>query len=576
MDKNITIQKHFKRVFGKVVLLTFMIIVIICLVLLSKQAEKEQEKKMLLAGENVVDTLNRELSDYSMQLSYFITANGREVIELLNQHNELSGQERYIYDKKLEEKFGSSLALQLQVVSLDFYMKDMKKYSFKDNYLYFTETLTSQEWYQDSLNNPDKVRINIINVEDSFYRTDLIDGKNVLAFSIMTDRIGAGSSVNMANMCVDSDTIRLIENVDTWSDRVSIYIMNKNGKKLVSSEDSHLEEAYAIFHNETPMNSNIRYSMDNIRNTGWKVITIVDGDAVTSQYRNIIFILSCGIGIMLIFIYYFVNNLLKNILNPLNELTKTMEKTENNSTLQKCEVNGLYEVQVIQNTYNNMIHRISNLMRLNEKKEQEKHEEEMKVLELQLNPHFLSNTLGSIRFMAIVAKFEGIQKMTEALINILNSSFRNSYSFHTLKEEIKVIDSFIYIMQIRYVNNFEVFYRIENGCEDCLVPKLFMQPFLENTITHGFEDNEDIGEIRINIKRNENNLDFSIWDNGCGIREDRIQDLLNKEPQNGNKIGIANINKRLKLYYGDEYKIRIESELGKFTEVKFSIPYREE
>lgn len=190
----------------------------------------------------------------------------------------------------------------------------------------------------------------------------------------------------------------------------------------------------------------------------------------------------------------------------------------------------------------------------------------MEALQSQINPHFLVNTLGSMRFMAMVAKFDSIKNMAEALINILSTSFRQAASLYTINEELEMLESYIYLMKIRYAENFLVEYRIDDNCRRCLIPRLVLQPIVENCIVHGFEDSEDIGHILVEASRNRDAVVITISDDGQGMSPERLAEVLSAS------IGISNVQKRVRLNFGELYGVRIESKPGAGTRVTLTIP----
>ena len=189
-------------------------------------------------------------------------------------------------------------------------------------------------------------------------------------------------------------------------------------------------------------------------------------------------------------------------------------------------------------------------------------------------------SLNSIRFMAQVSKFDGIRKMAEALIKILSCSFRGSISFYTVREELDVLDSYLYLMKIRYSDGFEVVYDIDETCLDCKVPRLILQPIVENSIVHGLAEKEDdIGHLTVRLKASGDSLIFTVEDDGRGMTEEEIRQLLtHRERAEGDNtsIGVENVLSRLKLNFGSRYGIRMESQPGQYTKTILTIPLMNE
>lgn len=572
MKQKYTIKNYYKRIFWRVASIPLVLIIGSSMIVMLHQYEQEQMQELQNANDTVLGALENEVSEYSVALSNLVVSNSGQVIQLLCDYNQSSGGVQYSYAQELEYMYNIGYVQLSALVATEFYFEDGSKYGFEYDHIVNKDIIEEADWYSESVENPDKVRVNIMDNDLIIGRNAATVFDNLLIFSIFFDSLGAGNTVEMGVMCIESTALEYIDDASEWTQDIYIYLLDSDGNILSASEDIYIEEAQEIYRTNQCSDSSISYVKNSIVRNEWCVITLADDTGTQVVYQNIILMMGGSTCVILLLLYLFLNKLLNDIIDPINQLSETMKNVTRNSKLEKCEVNGIYEIELIENTYNQMVDDIDNLIIMNRRKEEEKHAEEIKVLELQLNPHFLSNTLTSIRFMAIVAKFESIQKMTESLMNILEVSFRNADHFHCLKDELVLVESYIYIMLIRYANNFEVTYDVDEGLEEYLVPKLIFQPFLENAITHGFDSMEEIGELEVKIKRCREGLSITIRDNGTGIPNENIKDILEKEPQNGKHIGVANINKRLKLYYGENYGIEVSSEEGMYTEMRFIIP----
>lgn len=231
-----------------------------------------------------------------------------------------------------------------------------------------------------------------------------------------------------------------------------------------------------------------------------------------------------------------------------------------------------YEIQQIQMQFNEMVCRIQNLVTVNQQNEYARHQEELKALQSQINPHFFSNTLNTIKFMAQVSKNEGIRQMTDALMQITDCSFRDFESTHTLEDEVHMLEAYLCIMKIRYAENFSVMIDIEEQCKGYRIPKLVLQPFIENALTHGLLDEMAEGRIKVGIHKAGKFIVIVIEDNGCGISNEILEQIKDGYETKAGRIGIANVLKRLPLYYGEDFVFLIESSLGVGTKVEIRIP----
>lgn len=225
--------------------------------------------------------------------------------------------------------------------------------------------------------------------------------------------------------------------------------------------------------------------------------------------------------------------------------------------------------------FNSMVGQIRQLILEKEHAEKEKYQEELHALQSQMNPHFLMNTLNTLKFMAISAHFDGMRDMVDALENILAAILNRDGGFYRLSDEKSVLDSYIYIMQFRYMDSFEVDIHISEEALMCKVPKLILQPIVENSITHGFDGLEEkLGLIVINGRIEEDRLVLEVRDNGKGMDREQIARILTEpgKPKGRRTIGVSNTDRRIKLNFGPQYGVDIQSEPGSFTAVRLILP----
>lgn len=220
--------------------------------------------------------------------------------------------------------------------------------------------------------------------------------------------------------------------------------------------------------------------------------------------------------------------------------------------------------------FNYMGLKINELNELTRKEQEEKQRLQYMIMEAQINPHFLYNTLGSLKWLAYEKEQDEIARMADAIINLLRFTVKNTSKFIPLREEIDYLKHYIYIQKARYENAFT---------EEFLVIGFILQPFIENSILYGLDNSRKDGRLRITAKAVDNVLHLIIEDNGRGMVQEKLEDLLKKldgnktEKYKGfNGIGITNIILRMKMIYAEDFLYKIESEAGKGTRVILMIP----
>ncbi|WP_409346499.1 sensor histidine kinase [Paenibacillus sp. MBLB4367] len=297
-----------------------------------------------------------------------------------------------------------------------------------------------------------------------------------------------------------------------------------------------------------------------------------------------------GAVIMLILFMLVINN----ILLPLKKLMAYMSAVKHghlDKLKNRIELQGYVEITVMSNEFNGMMDKIDNLThQLLETNamlygaELEKQKSELAFLRSQINPHFLYNTLEVIKGMAAVKKVPEIREIAKALGQIFRYSVKGEDTV-TLKTEFGIIESYVQIQQLRFAGRFQVRYELAEETLDCQIPKMLVQPIVENAVFHGLEPNENLGTLTIASCLGESGeLIISVEDNGLGIEPDRlarVRGILSKPnavDQEGNQqftsIGLANVNNRIRLTYGGNFGLEVESTLGIGTRIVLKLPAR--
>ncbi|HBC99068.1 MAG TPA: hypothetical protein DC053_06425 [Lachnoclostridium sp.] len=240
------------------------------------------------------------------------------------------------------------------------------------------------------------------------------------------------------------------------------------------------------------------------------------------------------------------------------------------------------EFKKIAISINNMEREILQLMEREKQEEEVKKKLEFKVLQNQINPHFLYNTLNSIKWIASLQHADTIRDMTSALGRLLQNISKGTDSKIPIYEEMSLLDDYILIQDIRYSGKIQVEYHIGNSeITQAYIVKFLLQPIVENAIFHGIEPKDSGGRIDIYLDRVEDDIHISIVDDGIGMTKEQIASLLNPEEAGENVrglsgIGVSNIRERIIMTYGKEYGIEITSQMGEYTRVMIKIPYERE
>lgn len=236
------------------------------------------------------------------------------------------------------------------------------------------------------------------------------------------------------------------------------------------------------------------------------------------------------------------------------------------------EMEGKNEISIIASQFNKMMKQINNQMDEIKQVSEMKKDAEIRALEAQINPHFIYNTLDSIHWLAIENGEDEISEMLSEFAQILRYQISKSNDVVEIKDEMEYLKKYLFLQKIRFMDNFEYAIDCEEGILDCHIHKMIFQPLIENAIIHGYAHIRHGGFLRIKIYHiDESRICFSITDNGRGMSQEKVGEVFG-EGGSTPSIGVSNVLARLKLYYGDSYRLEVHSEENRGTSIKITIP----
>lgn len=309
--------------------------------------------------------------------------------------------------------------------------------------------------------------------------------------------------------------------------------------------------------------------------TGWMAIGVVNTQDLISNRNYLIEFYLILAGIAVIFSALFAVLISSNITRPLKKLETSMLSMEQGNLLVQAEIEQNNEIGQLSNTFNHMVLRIRQLMESEVAKEEEKRKSELRALQAQINPHFLYNTLETIIWMSAGGKTEEVVQVTSALAQLFRTSLSQGESDITLAVEAENIESYLTIQKMRYKDKLSFQLDFPEELKKYPIPKLILQPVVENAIYHGLKPSPQGGKIEITARQNQDKLIITIKDNGVGMSTQTLQSLLSENSESkmdSHGIGIKNVNERIQLIYGSEYGLHFESTLGIGTTVTIVLP----
>lgn len=304
--------------------------------------------------------------------------------------------------------------------------------------------------------------------------------------------------------------------------------------------------------------------------TGWMSIVMTPQSALAGNLvpliRGSTTLLAVMLGIVALIFAYFISG---KITNPIKKLLGAMRSVGEGDFQTQVVVSTNDEFGILLQRFNRMNDRIRLLVSENYEIKLKEQEAEIQALNMQMNPHFLYNTLNIMNWTAIENGQKELSKMLVCLSNMLHYTSRKDWGAVHLSEETEWMKNYFYIMSVRFEEKFAVSYEIDATLYDYKLPRLLFQPFVENAILHGFDQTEAGGLIRIRGWIEEGTRYFEVSDNGKGMSGDMVHAILYRE---SSSIGIKNTIARIRMTYGEAYGVAISSAIGAGTKVTITLP----
>lgn len=311
-----------------------------------------------------------------------------------------------------------------------------------------------------------------------------------------------------------------------------------------------------------------------IGNWGLKLVAITPLNIITNQLTKLsYFILPCFIALIVILLFV-LDLISKYISQPIVLLNEYVHNVQLGKFREKPGSVYFKDMDVLSENLVEVSEYIGQLMETTVNQAIAKEKMRFDTLRAQINPHFLYNTLNSIKWMATINGDHSTAAMITDLGKILNNALGKHGETTTLKDELDVLNSYIALQKMRYGETFVYKVNVDNELMDCLVPRFTLQPLVENAIVHGVFSKSD-GLISISAQREDDILIISVTDNGSGMDNNKAQKLLKSSPDAdySTGLGITNVHDRIQILYGNRYGLKIKSEVGKGFTVSMLIPY---
>lgn len=448
--------------------------------------------------------------------------------------------------------------------------------------------LNTQEWYATALEKPNGPILTSSHVQH------IISGERPWVITLsrgIRDRSGSGEKEGVFFIDLNYSAISGLCDQSTVGTKGYAFILDAKGNIVYHPQQQQLynelqtENISLIMDTDEDTvltgtgNDGKLYSISRSEKTGWTVVDCTNVKELLSKSRQAQSVYVLTAIILVIVALLFSRFMARSITLPIQKLRDSMKKVqEGDFSVSDVVVDSKNEIGSLTKSFDVMTHRIHELMEQNVHEQEEKRKSELKALQSQINPHFLYNTLDSIIWMAEGKKNEEVVLMTASLARLLRQSISNEDEVVPIANEVEYARGYLTIQKMRYKDKLE--FQIEVDSSILYIPliKFVLQPIIENAIYHGLKYKESKGLLIVKGFMKDGNAVLQVIDDGVGMDEETLAHIYDKHKVNyhSNGVGVYNVQKRLKLYYGEDYGITYTSELGKGTTATITIPGRQE
>lgn len=442
-------------------------------------------------------------------------------------------------------------------------------------------------------------------INDVAIQAERADGRQIVFLDIRNGRVENIYMARMFNstddyvasgyliMLLDRDYIKNIFEGLVGEEAQNVYIVNENREIIASTQ----EDESLLLNGKVwdQLEANREWVIDNdagilvsqryLSDLGWRIVSWNSSDVVFGEIndlrRLLIIINTIAIACFSALSLYIASDLVR----PIRRLVDAMRLVQRGASKADVVVDRYDELGYLSATFNTMVEETNRLVNRVYREQITKKDAEIKALQTQINPHFLFNTLESVNWIARLHHVDEISEMITDLSTIMEASIGRGSAVISLEEELAYIDTYVNILKKRYGDRLNMKRDVEERLLAIEIPRLLLQPLIENAIYHGIDQKREGGEIRIRGYVRNGLVYLEVTDNGMGMTEKEVrainarlsidsdQYFVELAESAQKSVGIENVNRRIKLYFGEEYGISIKSRHGCYTRVIMTFPY---
>jgi two-component system, sensor histidine kinase YesM len=578
-----SIQSNIIAAFLYLIVLTILVLAILSYNMAADSVENNSQEYVSL----LIDQVNGNIDSYVKHMeniSHVVLYNS-ELREYLTNDGTVDESKKRSLSVKITELLSSILSSRNDINSIVIFSNDNKVISNRNEFKLNKNTaIKAQSWYQNAVKAGGNAVVSSSHVQNIFedeYRWVVSLSRSIRGYE-------NGHNLGVLLVDLNFNVINSMCNKIKLGKRGYVFIVDTKGnivyhprQQLVYSNiknemiDKVLETGDGSFTTGEQSEKRI-YTVKTSAYTGWSIVGVTYvNELVGNKDRMQVYYVIVGVACLFATIILAVL-LSRRISKPVKVLEASMKEAEKGNFDIKVDIDSSNEIGELSRAFNIMISKIKELMTQNVKEQELKRKSELKALQAQINPHFLYNTLDSIIWMAEGKKSEDVVIMTSALAKLFRLSISKGEEIISIRSEIEHIKSYLTIQKIRYKDKLDFEIDVDPEILDNKTLKIILQPLVENAIYHGIKNKIGVGVIQIKGKNTGDRILMQVIDNGIGMNMESISDILEKHiSQNGNGVGVKNVNERIKLYFGDQYGLEFISEPDVGTTANIWIPVLE-
>ena len=585
---------HFKSIRYKILLYFLVLIVPSVLVgMISYNISVNVVTDMAIDSvENMIDRIDFETNRLMNDLQNFATMISRDSSIQIPLRDPLPDNIADVFRQRLDFNYRLYYTNQYREEVRGFYVVGENGARFKSTMMTPKDLdFREQDWYKEVINSGGGVWFEPH--IDSFVATTV--GEDLISVGVpIIDRFLGG---RLGVVLVDLEVARFRDNYEAQLIRQGvILLLNANGEVILSPEagseksvdkatiDGLLANYDFSGNTSTQMiklpKASFLVSHKTLSINGWKTLGIIPNSEISKDASTISLAIAMLIGIVCVGVVFFAIQASSSISRPIQKMRDTMKEVQDGDLSVRADIPGEDEIGQLAKSFNSMIGQINVLIKEQQEDQTKLRKAELRALQAQINPHFLYNTLDSISWMARSKKVEQLDETIEALTTLFRISLSRGRDLITLEDEIRHVHSYLRIQQIRYSKKMSYLIDVPRELSHCLIVKMSLQPLVENAIYHGIKEKREKGLVSITGSLQNGEIIIKIEDTGKGMEPDKVAALnallLTGEDINVDSYGVINVNKRLQMYFGEQYGLSYKSELNKGTIVTLKIPKKQE